>query len=173
MCKITALLVKYGELLRHNNFPFYSTDMFVITQFGFITKHHNSMKTDYILIFSVTETNTSPLTNNATLFESKAKNSNVNMRSRKVKKWFSFLLSMDNFRRIPSSSNTSGFHRCYVCMYISMFVQLKTDIVNHPYFLSPFLYSMIRISIKAIYLAIHSRISYRTITISRIVHSHL
>ena len=120
-----------------------------------------------------TETNTSPLTNNATLFESKPKNSNVNMRNRKMKKWFSFLLSMDNFRRIPSSSNTSGFHRCYVCMYISMFVQLKTDIVNHPYFLSPFLYSMIRISIKAIYLAIHSRISYRTITISRIVHSHL
>ena len=166
------MLVKYSELLRHNNFPFYSTEMFIIKQFGFITKHHNSMKTDYILIFA-TETNTSPLTNNATLFESKAKNSNVNMRSRKVKKWFSFLLSMDNFRRIPSSSNTSGFHRCYVCMYISMFVQLKTDIVNHPYFLSPFLYSMIRISIKAIYLTIHSRISYRTITISRIVHSHL
>ena len=43
------------------------------------------MKTDYILIFA-TETNTSPLTNNATLFESKAKNSNVNMRSRKMKK---------------------------------------------------------------------------------------
>ena len=85
MSKITALLVKYSELLRHNNFPFYSTDMFVITQFGFITKHHNFMKTDYILIFA-TETNTSPLTNNATLFESKAKNSNVNMRSRKMKK---------------------------------------------------------------------------------------
>ena len=166
------MLVKYSGLLIHYTFPFHSEDMFMIKQFSFITKHHNSMKTDYILIFA-TETNTSPLTNNATLFESKAKNSNVNMRSRKMKKWFSFLLSMDNFRRIPSSSNTSGFHRCYVCMYISMFVQLKTDIVNHPYFLSPFLYSMIRISIKAIYLAIHSRISYRTITISRIVHSHL
>ena len=86
MSKITALLVKYSELLRHNNFPFYTTDMFVITQFGFITKHHNSMKTDYILIFSVTETNTSPLTNNATLFESEAMKCNVNMRNRKVKK---------------------------------------------------------------------------------------
>ena len=85
MSKIIALLFKYSELLRRYNFPFYSTDVFTIKQFGFITKHHNSMKTDYILIFA-TETNTSPLTNNATLFESKAKNSNVNMRSRKMKK---------------------------------------------------------------------------------------
>ena len=40
---------------------------------------------------------------------------------------------------------------------------IKTDIVNHPYFLSPFSENMIRISIKAISSnPAHSRISYHT-----------
>ena len=56
MSKIIALLVKYSELLRRYNFPFYSTDVFTIKQFGFITKHHNSMKTDYILILQLKQT---------------------------------------------------------------------------------------------------------------------
>ena len=39
---------------------------------------------------------------------------------------------------------------------------IQTDIVNHPYFLSPFSENMIRISTKAISGNPHSRISYHT-----------